>query len=115
MSWKEAMDYTEGFSLKCIPYENAGGMSGTMEILKGAWSLDFSPEKQGNNMGEDCKRARIAVFIGPEGGFSEDEISDAIAHGIQPISLGRRILRTETAAITAMSLMMMALELNSDK
>lgn len=45
--------------------------------------------------------AKIAVFIGPEGGYSEDEIDQAIIAGIQPVTLGRKILRMETAAILA--------------
>ncbi|MCL1994669.1 MAG: 16S rRNA (uracil(1498)-N(3))-methyltransferase [Defluviitaleaceae bacterium] len=43
----------------------------------------------------------IALFIGPEGGFSEEEIDKATAAKIIPFTLGPRILRTETAAITA--------------
>ena len=39
------------------------------------------------------------ILIGPEGGFSEDETEQAIASGFQPVSLGPRILRTETAAL----------------
>ncbi|HEU4340632.1 MAG TPA: 16S rRNA (uracil(1498)-N(3))-methyltransferase [Candidatus Binatia bacterium] len=46
----------------------------------------------------------ILLVIGPEGGFSSEEASLAIAHGFQSIHLGRRILRAETAAITAISL-----------
>lgn len=46
----------------------------------------------------------IHFFIGPEGGFSASEIEQAVAHGVTPLSLGRRILRTETAgpAVLAM-------------
>jgi 16S rRNA (uracil1498-N3)-methyltransferase len=49
-------------------------------------------------------------MIGPEGGFSDEEIKEALAHNIQPITLGKRILRTETAAICAMSILMITLE-----
>ena len=41
----------------------------------------------------------IAVFIGPEGGFDEKEIETALEYGVSPISLGKRILRTETAGL----------------
>ena len=44
---------------------------------------------------------RITILIGPEGDFSEEEISTAIAQGFRPISLGDTRLRTETAAIVA--------------
>lgn len=47
----------------------------------------------------------IAILIGPEGGFSETEINAAKQHGFAALSLGPRILRTETAAITALSLL----------
>jgi len=48
----------------------------------------------------------IALLIGPEGGFTEEEVKRSQATGIVPISLGRRILRTETAAVVAASLIL---------
>lgn len=51
----------------------------------------------------------IAVFIGPEGGFSEDEIRQARLSGIQLISLGSRVLRMETAAIVFPTLVLFVL------
>ena len=48
----------------------------------------------------------VAVFIGPEGGFAEDEINAAIEQGMKPITLGKRILRTETAGLTVMAWIM---------
>ena len=48
----------------------------------------------------------IAVFIGPEGGFSEEEIARARAEGVQPVTLGPRILRMETAALATVALVM---------
>ena len=45
----------------------------------------------------------VAIFIGPEGGFDESEIDEAVNAGIKPISLGRRILRTETAGMTVLA------------
>lgn len=47
---------------------------------------------------------KIAIFVGPEGGFSEYEITLAIEWGFAPIGLGHRTLRTETAAIVALVL-----------
>ncbi|MEJ2199698.1 MAG: RsmE family RNA methyltransferase [Desulfuromonadaceae bacterium] len=44
---------------------------------------------------------RVALLVGPEGGFTEEEAAAAQAHGLLPVSLGARILRTETAAILA--------------
>ena len=52
----------------------------------------------------------IAVFIGPEGGFETSEIELAMENGIEPITLGRRILRTETAGMTVLSWLVYRLE-----
>jgi 16S rRNA (uracil1498-N3)-methyltransferase len=49
---------------------------------------------------------QIGVFIGPEGGFSTDEVAMAEQHGAIPVSLGRRILRMETAAVLAVALVL---------
>ena len=48
----------------------------------------------------------VAVFIGPEGGFEESEVAEALAAGIEPVTLGKRILRTETAGFTVLSWLM---------
>ncbi|GAB4279353.1 MAG: 16S rRNA (uracil(1498)-N(3))-methyltransferase [Candidatus Promineifilaceae bacterium] len=57
--------------------------------------------------------ASAALFIGPEGGFTEDEVAQAQAAGVGPVTLGARILRAETAALTAVTLVMAAVgELN---
>ncbi len=47
----------------------------------------------------------IRVLVGPEGGLTEDEVSQAVAANFHAISLGPRILRTETAAITLLALL----------
>jgi len=50
---------------------------------------------------KNIKGEEIGIFIGPEGGFSDEEINKAKAEGIGTVSLGERILRTETAAVVA--------------
>ena len=52
--------------------------------------------------------ARIEVFIGPEGGFTEEEVALARRYGIQPVTLGPRILRGETAGVVAATLILCA-------
>ncbi len=52
----------------------------------------------------------VAVLIGPEGGFSPEEVEEARAAGFQTISLGKRILRTETAGMTALAILAYLLE-----
>lgn len=93
MSFKEAIKYAENMDVKLIPYELAEGMAKTREMIDA-----LKP-------GQD-----IAVFIGPEGGFDEKEIEEALSHGIEPITLGKRILRTETAGFTVMAIVMYRLE-----
>lgn len=93
MDWRQALDYVRELPVKLIPYELAEDMGRTREILAGIQS------------GQD-----IAVFIGPEGGFEEEEIAAAVETGAIPITLGRRILRTETAGMTVLSWLMYLLE-----
>ena len=47
----------------------------------------------------------ITLMIGPEGGWREEELADAAAHGFEPVTLGARILRAETAALAAISVL----------
>ena len=99
MTYQQALDYAKDMDIKLVPYEmedildGSSGMEGTRKIID---SLDHGQ--------------RIAIFIGPEGGFEESEINDAIALGMKPLTLGRRILRTETAGMTIMAWMMYRLE-----
>ena len=93
MSYKEAMNYVKDFDIKVIPYENCTDMSGTKEIL--------CEIKEG---------MKVAIFIGPEGGFANEEIDKAMANNITPISLGKRILRTETAGLAILSVIMFNIE-----
>jgi 16S rRNA (uracil1498-N3)-methyltransferase len=46
----------------------------------------------------------VLIAVGPEGGFSSEEAAQAAGHGFHLVTLGRRILRAETAAIVALSL-----------
>ncbi len=101
MSWKQSLAYLSDFSFCVIPYENAKDIHKTLDALHTIAQL---PET------DDSARPKIAVMIGPEGGFSDEEIKEALAHNVQPITLGKRILRTETAAICAMSILMITLE-----
>ncbi|MDZ4183724.1 MAG: 16S rRNA (uracil(1498)-N(3))-methyltransferase [Desulfuromonadales bacterium] len=57
--------------------------------------------------GQECRQ--VALLIGPEGGFAAEEVASARHHGFLPVSLGPRILRTETAAISAATVIQFAL------
>ncbi|MGA0068956.1 MAG: 16S rRNA (uracil(1498)-N(3))-methyltransferase, partial [Miltoncostaeaceae bacterium] len=48
--------------------------------------------------------APLALLVGPDTGFTDDELESAAARGIAPAGLGEGMLRTETAAITALAL-----------
>ena len=86
----QAVDYAKNLDITLIPYELA---EGTRRILSG-----IQPGQ------------KVAVFIGPEGGFDESEIALAQENGISPITLGKRILRTETAGMAVLSVLMFQLE-----
>jgi 16S rRNA (uracil1498-N3)-methyltransferase len=93
MSLKEAVEYAETMDYVVLPYENAEGMDYSRKVLK-----------------EAAKTGKIGVFIGPEGGFEVSEVEQIEAIGGKVISLGHRILRTETAGMTVLSLLMYLLE-----
>ena len=93
MSFKEAADYGAGFDKKLIPYELAKGMEQTRTAL-----------------GEIQPGDSVAIFIGPEGGFEEEEVKLASERGFAPITLGKRILRTETAGMALLSVLMFQME-----
>lgn len=92
-SFGAALEYAAGLDIVLIPYELAKGMEETKQLI--------SSVEPGQSIG---------IFIGPEGGFEEEEIEKAVNMGALPITLGRRILRTETAGLTILSILMYHLE-----
>lgn len=102
-TWKEAFSLVKNAEIKLIPYENEKGIGFTKEEL-------LRVEELGQKSG-----GTIALCIGPEGGFSKEEVEAAKKEGFLPISLGKRILRTETAAIATLSLIMMHLEFGENR
>ena len=90
LSFKEALKLAKDMDVVLIPYENADnsheGMKASFDMIKNIPA------------GSD-----VAVFIGPEGGFEPSEVEEAISFGAKPISLGKRILRTETAGMMLLS------------
>ena len=89
----EALQMARELDVNIIPYECVRGMEGTREI--------FHSIKSGMSVG---------IFIGPEGGFEKAEVEKAQELGVQPVTLGKRILRTETAGLTTLSILMYLLE-----
>ena len=93
VSFKEALLEAQGLDHILVPYECAEDIKRTREIISGIGG------------GES-----VAVFIGPEGGIDEKEIEAAACAGAKMITLGRRILRTETAAISTLAILMFMFE-----
>ena len=97
ISYKAALDAAKELDLLLVPYENEDGILSTKEALatlKGVKS--------------------VGIIIGPEGGFDDGEIEAAKDAGGRIISLGKRILRTETAAITAVGMCMLYTEMSEN-
>lgn len=92
-SMKEALLQAASMDVKLIPYELSEGMAKTRELIE-----------------KTLPGQEIAVFIGPEGGFEEEEVAMAMEAGFVPVTLGKRILRTETAGLTVMAWLMYRLE-----
>ncbi|WP_291316305.1 RsmE family RNA methyltransferase [Desulfuromonas sp.] len=90
VSWDEALYRANHCALRLMLYEG-----------ETSWTLREALEKENS--------ARIALLVGPEGGFSEDEVEEARAMGFLPVSVGPRILRTETAAIVGAAVVQFAL------
>ena len=90
---KQALEEAKELDVVLVPYENERGMEATREIFRSI------PEG-----------ASIGVMIGPEGGFSPEEIAQ-LDKDMHRISLGRRILRTETAGMATLSMLIYELDI----
>ena len=92
-TFAEALGMAGELDVVLIPYELEEGMKETVRILE-----EIAPGQS------------VGIFIGPEGGFEEEEVERAKAAGAHAVTLGKRILRTETAGLTALSILMYHLE-----
>lgn len=93
LTFSQALKKASELDVVLIPYELAEGMEESKQIIRSI--------KKGQSVG---------IFIGPEGGFERAEVEEAMETGAKPITLGRRILRTETAGLTILSVLMFELE-----
>lgn len=93
VSFKEAVIMAQKLGISMLPYECATKIARTKELIASC-----------------CEKESIGVFIGPEGGFDPEEVEWAEKAGIEAVTLGKRILRTETAGLTILSNLMFALE-----
>ena len=92
-TFAEALKMAEVMDVILIPYELEEGMKETARVLE-----SIAPGQS------------VGIFIGPEGGFEEEEVERAKESGAHPVTLGKRILRTETAGLAALSILMYHLE-----
>ena len=93
MTFKQALEYAGKLDKLLLPYECAEGMEKTRKVI----------EEIGH--GES-----VGIFIGPEGGFDRSELDEAVNAGCEIITLGKRILRTETAGMMLLSVLMYNME-----
>jgi len=93
VSLEEAFDMAKRIEYNMIPYELQDGINQSREIVADA-----------------CGKSSVGIFIGPEGGFEADEVSKAMEAGIKPVTLGKRILRTETAGMALLAIMMFQMQ-----
>lgn len=89
----QAFDIARGIEYNMIPYELQDGMEASREIVA-----------------EACHHKTLGIFIGPEGGLEQEEVSQAMERQIHPLTLGKRILRTETAGMALLSILMFQLQ-----
>ena len=102
VDFKALMKRLEPDWLKIIPYENEEELT-LKQVLR-----EYFPEMSGNSEktekdGKNEAPKGIYVFIGPEGGFSAGEVKTACENGFIPVTLGKRILRTETAGLAVVA------------
>lgn len=95
MTMEEAVRFAEqNTDVRLLPYELQEADGSTREVMDGI--------REGS---------AVSIFIGPEGGFDPAEVELAREAGVVPISLGKRILRTETAAMVALSFLIYHFEI----
>ena len=95
LNFKNALEYAKDFDVVFVPYECADSMA-----------------KMKEKMAQIKSGMTVGIFIGPEGGYEKEEIENATAAGGEIVSLGKRILRTETASIAALAICMFNIESN---
>ena len=93
VSFAEAVSMAEKLDKNIIPYEEAEGVEYSRNIIKSIKG-----------------KKSLGIFIGPEGGFAREEVEKALDAGASAITLGHRILRTETAGMAVVSIIMFELE-----
>ena len=102
VDFKEAVRQAKALDVCLIPYECAD------ELLE---VQGMTAMEQTRSLLQNIEKGQsVGIFIGPEGGFEKAEVQAAIEAGAKPITLGKRILRTETAGLCILSVLMFYME-----
>lgn len=111
VTFAQAVEQAAHMEYKLLPYENEEGMEDVRRILR---ELADQVRRQYQQKSKESQLVKsplqVGIFIGPEGGFEPEEVSLAEEKGWKKISLGRRILRTETAGMALLSVLVYLLE-----
>lgn len=97
-----------------VSFQRAARMASSLDKVLIPYELAEDMDHTRRVMGQIRPGQSVGIFIGPEGGFEEQEVLLAESIGAERITLGRRILRTETAGMTVLSILMYLLEENAD-
>ena len=111
MKMDEAISRFGGFDMVLFPYENELGTT-IKDVLRAAVSQGCDGSADGPDDAKPAGRpVSVAVMIGPEGGFSDEEAKAVVEAGGLSVSLGKTTLRTETAGLASIAMIMYELEL----
>ena len=104
LSFEEILKTGKDYNLALIPWEleTSKSLKSILKPLIHAPSPHLAPSR--------TEGLSILILIGPEGGFSEKEINSAIEQGFTPVTLGKRVLRTETAAMATLAMITYEME-----
>ncbi len=93
-----------------MTFQDALRAAGDLDVLLIPYELEKGMEETSRTISRIRAGQSVGIFIGPEGGFEQEEVERAREAGAVPISLGKRILRTETAGVAVLSVLMYQLE-----
>ncbi len=95
---------------QAMPYDEALKKAGELDVLLFPYELASGMEETKKTIAGIRRGQSVGILIGPEGGFEKEEAKLALRAGAKEITLGRRILRTETAGLAVLSVLMFHLE-----
>ena len=112
LRFNEALKMADNCGLRLLPYEEEteGNLRQQLEeqkqLLQNQRQKQLESAQEVSRIDVDDIAGNIALFIGPEGGFASDEVEKAVNSGFKSVTLGPRILRTETAGVAVIAIIM---------